>query len=64
MKKIFLALALTITLGLQAQVYIPLAQMPGHIHGLLGDTVTNTGAIYDSAGLGLCFNCATIEVDL
>lgn len=45
-----------------AQTNSPVQQMPGHVRGLKGDTVTNTGTVYDSVILKLNYSAASIEV--
>lgn len=45
-----------------AQVNSPVQQMPGKVRALKGDTITNTGTVYDSIVLNLSYNAASIEV--
>lgn len=61
-KTLLLIIALGLFIVGSAQVSSPVIQMKGHVHAITGDTITNTGTVYDSIALNLSYSCATIEV--
>lgn len=63
MKKFLSIISISLLcLSAAAQTATPVQQMKGSVRGIKGDTITNTGTVYDSIILNLPYRCGGIEV--